>query len=395
MLCLATIGIGMSVIFSVLPPVARDMGLADFHVGVSITIGAIAFMFMAPFWGHASDTYGRKRIMSVGFWGQGLSYLLLGLVVVFALQYPPDGAWGVWLILAAMCVTRLVFGMLGSASAPAVTAYMSDISTPAERAGAVGIVMAGFGLGTAIGPVLGAFLLPFGPGVPFFGVAVCLALAGVVVFVFVREPDRGPPSQASVRLSPFDSRISLLCLLQVMLFTTLAGLQLTTGFFVQDTYGFDALETSRGVGWILLVAAVFTLVVQIGVVPRLRWRPVRLIGVGMAFLAVGHFVMVLQPDFAVALMAAGIIGAGFGFSAPAVPAAATLVVEDHERGSVSGLVIAAQSCGFIFGPFLYSGLYELVQAHVLWLSIFLSVVIWVLARRLPALKGAADKLEVL
>ncbi len=72
LLCgLATVGAGQSIIFSVLPPLGRQIGMPDYQVALIFTSAALAFMVSAPYWGG-------EKVMSGGV--ERRSLLLVFLV---------------------------------------------------------------------------------------------------------------------------------------------------------------------------------------------------------------------------------------------------------------------------------------------------------------------------
>ena len=63
---LIAFSMGQTVLFAVLGPVARDIGLSELQVGSIISATAVVFVFASPVWGHISDRWGRKKVMVFG-----------------------------------------------------------------------------------------------------------------------------------------------------------------------------------------------------------------------------------------------------------------------------------------------------------------------------------------
>jgi MFS family permease len=53
--CLAIVGIGNSMLFAVLPPIARETGMPDWSVSAIFTLSALLWVLTSPVWGRMSD----------------------------------------------------------------------------------------------------------------------------------------------------------------------------------------------------------------------------------------------------------------------------------------------------------------------------------------------------
>jgi len=56
-------GVGMTINFVVVTPLAREAGLSERQVGGILTASALFFAMMTPVWGRWGDRFGRKRVM--------------------------------------------------------------------------------------------------------------------------------------------------------------------------------------------------------------------------------------------------------------------------------------------------------------------------------------------
>src|SRR5690606_6383522 len=101
------------------------------------------FVF-APFWGATSDRIGRRRALVLTVAGTAFSYLL----------WVVSGSF--WLFVAA----RMLGGVFGG-NISVATAAVADVTTREERAKAMGLVGAAFGLGLVTGPAIGAATAQF------------------------------------------------------------------------------------------------------------------------------------------------------------------------------------------------------------------------------------------
>ncbi|MBU6283726.1 MFS transporter, partial [bacterium] len=79
--CLVSVGMGQSMLFSVLPPAARTIGLTPFQVSTIFATSASLWVFVSPAWGRRSDVAGRRRVMMIGLLGYALSMVLIATVI--------------------------------------------------------------------------------------------------------------------------------------------------------------------------------------------------------------------------------------------------------------------------------------------------------------------------
>ena len=97
--------VGNSMLFAILPPLARELEVAEVWVGAIYTLSALLFLTMSPVWGALSDRYGRRPLIVFGLSMFALSTLVFA-AGAFAGQtglLPPMAA-----IIAAL-VIRMVF----------------------------------------------------------------------------------------------------------------------------------------------------------------------------------------------------------------------------------------------------------------------------------------------
>ncbi|WP_318217799.1 MFS transporter [Streptomyces sp. SCL15-6] len=140
--------------------------------------------------GSLGDRIGRKRILLIGATAFGL------ISVLNAYASTPE----------LMIVARALLGVAGATLMPATLALIRNLfHDPRERSLAVGIWGATASAGTAVGPIVGGFLLEhFWWGSVFLinlPVMVVLVLVGIKLLPESRNPNPGPWDLASVVLS--------------------------------------------------------------------------------------------------------------------------------------------------------------------------------------------------
>ena len=122
---LLTVAAGNTALQSVLPSIARTIGIPPWQVALIFSFSALLWTISAPFWARQSDIRGRKRLMQIGIAGFGVSMLGCGLAILAGLR----GALAPLAVFAAFAGLRSIFGLFGSASNPAAQAYVAARTT--------------------------------------------------------------------------------------------------------------------------------------------------------------------------------------------------------------------------------------------------------------------------
>ncbi len=171
--------LGFTILIPILPYYAEHYGATPKQIGLIYATVAVCALVASPLWGRLSDRIGRKGVLLAAQIASAIGFLLLGI----------GGA--LWVIYVARAIEGLGGGGLG-----VTQAYVSDVTTPAERARAFGLVGATFGIGFLIGPAISGILVRFGYAVPlFFGAGVAVATVFLTLFL-LPESRQGAPSIA-------------------------------------------------------------------------------------------------------------------------------------------------------------------------------------------------------
>jgi MFS transporter, DHA1 family, tetracycline resistance protein len=268
--------IGIGLIIPVLPlligefTTGRDTQ-AYWYAAVAVTF-LVAQFLCTPLLGALSDRFGRRPLLLVGIAGLGVTFLLTAL------------AKSLWLIVAS----RLIGGGL-SANFAVAQAYAADISPPQTRTQSLGKLGAMFGVGFALGPVIGGVLGDIDLRLPMYAAAAMCALNwlyGLFVLPESLPPDRRRPLHEA-RLNPLGSLAgigrmkgvgTLVFALALNVFPQLM-LQTMWVLYTRFKFGWGPLAISLS----LFIVGVSTLIVQGGLLGRLiaQFGERRLILVGL------------------------------------------------------------------------------------------------------------------
>ena len=353
-MCLIANGVGQTLMFAILPPLARDLQLSEFQIGSIFAVSATLWVFSSAYWGARSDTWGRRPVLLIGLAAFGISTLAFASVLLF-------GLWGVFapaVTYALLIVTRSVFGIFGSGAYPAAQAYIADRTTARERTEGMATLNAAFGLGAAIGPGIGAALIVLGVIAPLFFVGILGLLSAAAIWILLPERTRPHKREALKPLSWFDPRV-----LPFVVFSVIQGtagsIQIqTVAFFIRDTLNTTTADTQQLAGVALMCSAIATLFAQFVLVQHFKLTTRFLIYCGIASAIVSNLLIMFAPNYGLIVFALMLSGLGFGMLRPGFAAAASLAVSQDEQGAIAGLTGGASAAGFIFAPLVGNLLYS-------------------------------------
>lgn len=166
-----------------LPPSIHRLGASEVTVSIVVSLHLAGMFAFSPVFGTVIDRWGRRA-------GLLLGAVLSASGVLLSVAFPRTIGVGTGLLL---------IGMGWSAAYLGSTAAVSDMSTPWERGGALGVTDLVASLSSGVGAIAGAMLLR-AAGLPVLGVAALALLALVVaLLVPLREPSPGRWEPAAER----------------------------------------------------------------------------------------------------------------------------------------------------------------------------------------------------
>jgi MFS family permease len=354
---LVCVGMGQSILFSTLPPAARELGLTPFRISTIFATSATLWIFVSPWWGRRSDVVGRRPIILGGLLGYALSMTLVGTTISLGQSHVLSAA----LVYPCLIASRCIFALLGSGTGPASQAYVADRTTHAERTAGVAFLNAAMGLGETVGPGFGSLLLPLGLGAPlYFAATVAVASAALLGRFLPEETSpHARPSTPRARLALGDRRILPFLAVAAALQAVRATTTITLALFFQDTLALDASAAARDAGYGFVVLAVSGLFSQLVLVQRLHPQARTMLRIGTT-LAIGAFaLLIVGRTLPVYLVALSGLGLGLGLVRPGTAAGASLSVGAHEQGAVAGVMGGLAVIGNVVGPMIGTTLYQL------------------------------------
>jgi MFS family permease len=392
---LMTVAAGNTALQAVLPAIGRELGLSDTLVTAVFSLSALLWAGTAPIWARASDRRGRKPLIQMGLAGYAVSMAGFGLVVVAGLA----GWLGPMAVFAGLLFSRGLFGLTGSASAPAAQAYVAERTTPEARTNALATLASAFGLGTVLGPAIAPFLAlpPLGLVGPVWGFA--LAAVAVLIVVSRRLPNARPalpPDAAAARairglwrqphVRPFLVYAFALVSIQAVNIASL-------GFLVIDTVDLPPARAQSFVGAALMAGAISGLLAQWGLIRMLGMSPRSLLRWGAGLAALGNAALAVAPDFGTVVFSYALMSLGFGFARPGFTAGGSLAVEPEQQGALAGAMTAVIGAAFVVSPVAGVALYEVWPPGPFLLNAFAALGLLAYALRSRALQQARAPAE--
>jgi MFS family permease len=399
---------GNTAMQSLLPSIGRELGVPDVWVAVAFSLSAVLWVVAAPHWARRADRRGRRALMRLGLYGFTGSMLSCGLVVAAGLAglLPP------MIVFIVFSLGRGIYGGFGSASPPAVQAYIAARTEGEQRTNALSAIASSFGLGTIIGPAI-APLFIFRP-LGLSGPLIVFAAIGLLVLtaLVLRLPDDTPRQAARGRIVEYpsiggtvsrerpqadddgeptkllwtDPRVLPWNIIGVVGGHGYAALLGSIGFLIIDRLGLPAEQAQQSIAVVLMAGAVATLLSQWWLIPQLHLSPRAMViwgcaiaGVGLALVGVAHGIYGLAMSFALASL-------GFGFYRPGFTSGASLAVERDEQNAAAGMVTSVNGIPYIAGPAIGVGLYGVWMPlpFLLTAGIMLGLAVWTKLRLRPS-----------
>lgn len=344
--------IGIGIIIPVIPKLLQELNHSDISEAAKLG-GWLAFAYaftqflFAPLMGSLSDRYGRRPVLLISLMAFAVDYLVLALA--------PNVPW--------LFVGRVIAGLTGASISTAM-AYISDVSTPENKAKNFGLVGAAFGIGFIIGPVIGGLLGQYGSRVPFYA-AAALCFVNFIYGYFVLPESLKPekrrafewkaanPVGALVRLKKFPTIISLVAAMFFMYFASHA-VNGNWSFYTMYRYNWD----ERMVGISLGVVGLLVAIVQGGLVRYVNPKigNGKSILIGFALNAIGQFLIALavQEWMVFLFLIPYCLG---GLAGPAIQSEITNQVPSTEQGQIQGTLASLNSATATFGPLVMTSIF--------------------------------------
>jgi MFS transporter, DHA1 family, tetracycline resistance protein len=322
----------------------------------------------APLIGKLGDRYGRRPVLLISLFGQGIGYLIFGL----------GGS------LSILFLGRIIGGITGGNLSTA-SAYIVDISKPEDRSKNFALIGMAWSVGLILGPAAGGILGQFNLLAPAFtaaGLSFLNVLLGLFILPESLTVDRR--ETAPMRASDFNPIVAIfemarkpglgwLLLVTAMFNFAFNGINSTSTLFFIQKFAAQPWHLSLLLG----LAGVAVGITTFWLVPRLVSRfgdnqvaLLSLIGQSIFDISI-FFVPFFWPIFPLNMLVSAIST----FTFPTLTTLSTNLVPNREIGLLMGVTAGLGSLMNIFGPLWAGAMYDHVMAGApYWMGAIILVV---------------------
>jgi len=348
--------VGFGIYITLSPFLARHFQADAFEIGLLMACYSVAQFIFAPFWGRLSDRIGRRPVLLMSLLGGSLSYL--------GLAFAPS--------LLLMFVWRSLAGMF-AANISTAHAAMADLSSKKDRASAMGLIGAAFGLGFIFGPALGSLFgylgqqlgsePPYGiffPALMAFGITFLNMIAAY--FLLPETIKDGESVHEKPKWWKFSQQPGLVTYLIAIFFLANFAMPLMEVMlfpFVSDRFQWGLMEAGMGFAIVGMVMAFTQGFLVRKVMPLWGERLTSVLG--MCLLGISFYMIAASQSIGFLALAMLILAIGNGLMRPSLLAIVSLLSKEQEQGIVMGASQSAASLGRILGPVLGGWLYANVS----------------------------------
>lgn len=337
--------LGVGLVIPVIPQLKDEMNFSGTTMGMMISIFAITQLLMSPVAGILSDKMGRKKIIATGMIIFSISELLFGLA------QSKNGFY----------VSRGLGGIAAALIMPAVTAYVADMTTIAERPKAMGIVSAAISGGFIIGPGVGGIIAYLGIRAPFYAASLLSLIGFILTLMVLKEPEK------NIQKVSESVKGSILATLKRPIFASLFAIILISSFGLQ---AFEAIYsimassnfsfTTGEIAMIITVSGIIALICQVFFFDAIVQKIGEIRLIQLTFFASGVFIAIIAftKSHLVVVLATFVVFLAFDLFRPAV----TTYLSKHagnQQGMINGLNSTFTSFGNILGPLAAGYLFDL------------------------------------
>lgn len=355
---LVVVMLGFGMVIPILPFYIEKLGASGSSLGLLMAAYAGMQLIFSPIWGAASDRMGRKPLLLLGVLGNAITQVLFGL------------STQLWMLFAS----RMLAGILSSATLPTAMAYIGDTTTEDERGSGMGVMGAAMGVGMVLGPGIAGWLATFSLSLPFFVAAGLSVLAMVFIFILLPESlpeqarlaseDRKQTGQLRSMWEALFGPIGFLLFLAFLLSFGLTSFEAVFGLFALQRYGYGP----QSVGGILTLIGLIAAIMQgalTGVLSR-RFGEPRIILVSLLGTSVGFVLMLSAQETMTVLLTVCFFVVSHALLRPSL---SSLISKRSQggQGVAMGLNNAFMSLGRIAGPIWAGALFD-VNANLPYLS---------------------------
>ena len=321
-------------LFAILPPAARALGLSPFRISTIFAASASIWVFVSPWWGRRSDVWGRRPVILIGLLGYGLSMALLATTIQLGAAGLLSGGRG--LPAAGRVALRVRARRLGDGPGVAGVHRGAHRTRRARRRTGDRERR-----GRARRDARARRWARRSPPSGWSRRSTSRGARGAQRARDLVAPARGrPAARATGTAAPRSATPTGACAPFLAIGASLQAVRATTvitlALFLQDTFALTAAQAAQraGIGFVALAAA--GLFAQLVLVQRLRPTARAMIRWGVPLMLLAFVLLVVGDAFGSPSSALGTLGLGLGLVRPGSAAGASLAVTAGRAGRGGG-----------------------------------------------------------
>ena len=364
--------------FGTIIPVIRDLtesmvNLSGFETTAYATYAGILmasyslFQFIfAPWLGSLSDKYGRKKLLMVSVLGNVFSYFL----------------WAVSQSFEVFLISRIISGATGG-NISIAQSYVVDVTEKKERAKALGMMGALFGLGFILGPYIGGELSTINLRGFKFWIFEMNTFAMIGLFTMglslvnllwiglaIHEPEKKSSAEKLARKIANPTKLfkqfvrpdmGILFIIYFLISLGFVHLEATLAWELKYEFSLDARET----GYFFAYLGVLLFLVQGGLYRGIYKRTGEraLARYSLLITAVGLAALPFASSITVMAVITAILAIGMGIGNPSMTTLASFYSKEDEQGFNMGILQSFSSLARVIAPIVATLMYDQVSRN--------------------------------
>ena len=363
--------LGFGLLTPLLPFYVARVGGGPELITLIIAVYSGVQFLTGPTIGRLSDKYGRKPVLAWTTAGAAISHVLLGM------------ADSLWLVIVAR-----IIGGIAAANVGVAFAYVTDVSSGAGRAKAMGVLGSAFSFGFMFGPAMGGVLA--GPDLetanfmlPAFSAAGMGTIAMFSVIFFLPEslkPEERSsvtgadqiPLMTQLRTTFNHNTMIILSLIALLVYISWSTLLSILALWMNRVLALGP----RDIGLVFLYSGFVGAVVQLGLIGPITKRigENAVVMWSIVGLGLGLVLLAITQSATMTLLAMTLVSAAHSLFSPVSTAVVSHHAEPSERGMVLGVFNGIGSLGRVVGPGFAGVAYaQISPASPYWIGALLMV----------------------
>ena len=360
--------IGITLLSPVAPYIVRNYSNEALMVTMITILYAAGQFIAAPLIGKLGDRYGRRPVLLVSIFGQGLGFLFFGI------------GGSLWMLFLGRIIGGITGGNLSTASA-----YIADVSKPEERSKNFTLIGTAWSLGLILGPAAGGLLGQISLNAPAYAAAL-LSFINVLLGIFML-PESLPKERRDtthMQASDFNPLVAIAgmarkpglgwFLIVTCLFNfAFNGINSTSTLFVIQKFSAQTWHVSA----LLMLAGASITFTNFILVPRIvpRFGEKLVASCSLFGQAIFNIVIFFIPIFWPIFILNMLVSGTSSFTFPTLTTLAIERVPPREIGLLMGVTTGLGSLMNIFGPLWAGAVYDhVVVGAPYWMGALILVV---------------------